>query len=116
MRSRFVTAGRAGCCAVRRGRLCTDALRSAPCSSAGRVSPPPGRHCGCEHDPMTDGFDLTETYVHLGLGATATPLPGFTWSDEYLADYGQRFSGDGAEGRLVCVVPQDATWEDRKST
>lgn len=60
---------------------------------------------------MTEGFDLAETYVHLGLGATATPLPGFTWSHEYLAAYEERFSGDGKEGRMVCILPQDATWD-----
>src|SRR5579872_3132600 len=60
---------------------------------------------------MTDGFDLSETFVHLGLGATAVPLPDFTWSPEYLAAYNDRFAGDGADGRLVCVLAQDATWD-----
>lgn len=60
---------------------------------------------------MTDAFDLAETYVHLGVDASATPLPGFTWSGEYLAAYEERFSGDGKEGRLVCILPQEATWD-----
>jgi mannose-6-phosphate isomerase-like protein (cupin superfamily) len=61
---------------------------------------------------MTDGpFELSRTHVHLGLGARATPLPDFTWSPEYLADYRTRYEADGEEGRLVCVLPQDETWD-----
>jgi uncharacterized cupin superfamily protein len=62
---------------------------------------------------MTDGgdpFDLTRTFVHLGQGASATPLPDFEWSAEYLEAYRRRFAG-GREGRLVCVIAQDATWD-----
>lgn len=61
---------------------------------------------------MTDDapFDLTDTYVHLGLGATATELPGFTWSKDYLRGYLRRFAADRAEGRLVGIVPTDASW------
>jgi hypothetical protein len=60
---------------------------------------------------MSDAqFDLDKTYVHLGLGATATPLPDFEWSQEYLAAYGARFASDGNEGRLVILDRQDATW------
>jgi quercetin dioxygenase-like cupin family protein len=60
---------------------------------------------------MSDAqFDLARTYVHLGLGATATPLPDFEWSQEYLAAYGERFASDGDEGRLVVLDRQDATW------
>ena len=60
---------------------------------------------------MAEGFDLSETFIHLGAGATATPLPDFEWSPEYLAAYNERFSGDAEEGRLVCVLRQDATWD-----
>jgi mannose-6-phosphate isomerase-like protein (cupin superfamily) len=60
---------------------------------------------------MGDAFDLSEVFVHLGGGATATPLPDFTWSPDYLAGYQERFAKDGAEGRLVCVLPQDKTWD-----
>ncbi len=60
---------------------------------------------------MTEKFDLSTTYVHLGLGATATPLPGFEWTQAYLESYERRFEGDGAEGRLVVVSPQAQTWE-----
>ncbi len=60
---------------------------------------------------MTEPFDLASTYVHLGLGATATPLPGFEWSASYLESYERRFASDGAEGRLVVVSAQDETWD-----
>jgi mannose-6-phosphate isomerase-like protein (cupin superfamily) len=60
---------------------------------------------------MSDAFDLNRTFVHLGLGATATPLPDFSWSPEYLDSYTERFAADGSEGRLVCVMPQEATWD-----
>lgn len=61
--------------------------------------------------PVANGFDLTRTFVHLGLGATATPLADFTWSRENLESYEARFASDGPEGRLVCVTPQEATWD-----
>jgi mannose-6-phosphate isomerase-like protein (cupin superfamily) len=60
---------------------------------------------------MGEAFDLSEVFIHLGTGATATPLPDFTWSPEYLAGYQERFARDGAEGRLVCVVAQEKTWD-----
>jgi len=61
---------------------------------------------------MTDGaFDPAHTFVHLGLGAAATPLPDFAWSPEYLDAYAARFAADGDEGRLVCVSPQASTWD-----
>lgn len=60
---------------------------------------------------MTEAFDLSDVFVHLGLGSTATPLPDFTWSPEYLAGYQERFAVDATEGRLVCVIPQDKTWD-----
>ena len=60
---------------------------------------------------MSDAFNLSSTFVHLGLGATATPLPDFSWSREYLDSYTERFTTDGNEGRLVCLMPQEATWD-----
>jgi uncharacterized cupin superfamily protein len=56
-------------------------------------------------------FDLAQTFVHLGLGATATPIPDFEWTPEFLASYGAAHAGDGDEGRLVCITRQDATWD-----
>jgi mannose-6-phosphate isomerase-like protein (cupin superfamily) len=60
---------------------------------------------------MSDGFDLSRTFVHLGLGAKATPLPDFTWTAECLENYDATFAADGSESRLVCVTPQLATWD-----
>ncbi|HUD69816.1 MAG TPA: cupin domain-containing protein [Acidimicrobiales bacterium] len=59
---------------------------------------------------MSDSFDLASTYLHLGLGATVTPLPDFEWSATYLESYERRFESDGIEGRLVTVSPETATW------
>ncbi len=61
---------------------------------------------------MSDGpFDLSRTFVHLGLGSAATPLPDFVWTAEHVEAYRSRFEADGKEGRLVCVIAQDATWD-----
>ena len=60
---------------------------------------------------MGDAFNLSDVFIHLGGGSTATPLPDFTWSPEYLAGYNERFAADGDDGRLVCVLAQDATWD-----
>jgi quercetin dioxygenase-like cupin family protein len=59
---------------------------------------------------VTGPFDLSTTHVHLGLGATATPLPDFEWTAEYLDAYERRFAGDGDEGRLVTLTAQRETW------
>ena len=60
---------------------------------------------------MADAFNLSDVFIHLGVGSTATPLPDFAWSPEYLAGYQERFAADGAEGRLICVMPQEETWD-----
>jgi mannose-6-phosphate isomerase-like protein (cupin superfamily) len=60
---------------------------------------------------MTEAFDLSTTIVHLGLGATATPVPGLEWTPEFLDAYGHRFAADGDEGRMVVIVPQTETWD-----
>jgi mannose-6-phosphate isomerase-like protein (cupin superfamily) len=60
---------------------------------------------------MTEqGFDLDKTYVHLGSGSIAVPLPDFRWDAAYLKQYTSRFAADGEEGRLVCLIPQSDTW------
>jgi mannose-6-phosphate isomerase-like protein (cupin superfamily) len=56
-------------------------------------------------------FDLSQTFVHLGRGGSATELPDFSWSAEYMQQYGERFATDGSDGRLVCVLEQSATWD-----
>lgn len=62
-------------------------------------------------ETITDAFDLATTHVHLGLGATATPLPDFEWSAEYLASYEQRFAADGDDGRLAMLGPVTTSWD-----
>lgn len=57
-----------------------------------------------------EAFDLSATYVHLGLGARATPLPDFEWTPEYLGAYGRRFADDGREGRLVTMGRSAESW------
>jgi mannose-6-phosphate isomerase-like protein (cupin superfamily) len=59
---------------------------------------------------MTDAFDLSSTFVHLGLGSRAHLLADFEWSDEYLAGYEAEHGGDAGEGRLVMIGHEDATW------
>jgi uncharacterized cupin superfamily protein len=55
-------------------------------------------------------FDLTKTFVHLGLGARTVQLPGFMWSASYLREYMQTFRDDRDEGRLVGIVPHRKDW------
>lgn len=57
-----------------------------------------------------NAFDLSETYVHLGLGTTVLPLPGFSWSAENIAQYLRTFRDDRDEGRLVGIIPFRKTW------
>jgi mannose-6-phosphate isomerase-like protein (cupin superfamily) len=60
------------------------------------------------HDPVNllDGAAL-----HLGLDATATPMPDFSWAPEALAGYVERFAGDGDEGRLVVMFHSTESWD-----
>jgi uncharacterized cupin superfamily protein len=55
-------------------------------------------------------FDLTKTYVHLGLGSRAVQLPDFSWSAPYLGEYMRTFREDRDEGRLVGIVPHLKDW------
>lgn len=57
-----------------------------------------------------DAFDLSSTYVHLGLGARVIPLPDFEWTAEYLDRYEADYEADGPEGRLVMISHQVETW------
>jgi quercetin dioxygenase-like cupin family protein len=59
---------------------------------------------------MSTAFDLNATFVHLGLGATATPLPDFRWDDEYLDGYTAEHAADGDKGRLVMMDEARSTW------
>ncbi|WP_421989505.1 cupin [Qipengyuania sp.] len=49
---------------------------------------------------MTGPRRLADSFIHLGLGATAVPQPPFDGMEWYEA-YGQRHGADGREGRLV---------------
>ncbi len=51
-----------------------------------------------------DAFALDQTFIHLGLGVRALPLPGFSFTPDYLARYTEMSDSDGDEGRLVCIV------------
>jgi uncharacterized cupin superfamily protein len=57
-----------------------------------------------------EGFDLSETHVHLGLGSRAVPIADFRWTPEFLERYASDFSSDGAEGRLVMVGGSSSSW------
>jgi hypothetical protein len=58
----------------------------------------------------TSSVDMATAAIHLGLGATSTTLPDFTWSPEYLQAYGERFASDGDEGRLVVMEESASDW------
>ena len=64
-----------------------------------------------DDDRAGAGFALADSPIHLGRGATAVPLPDFSWSAEYLAAYVERFAADGDEGRLVTMGALSATWD-----
>ena len=53
---------------------------------------------------------LDESFVHLGLGATAVPQPAFTGAMDWYEGYGARHGGDGREGRLVSQYSFTESW------
>ena len=53
---------------------------------------------------------LAESFIHLGLGATAVPQPVFDGMDWYEA-YGARHGADGREGRLVSQYSFSESWD-----
>lgn len=57
-----------------------------------------------------DAFDLSKTFVHLGLGARAVPVPDFEWSPEFLEGYTTEHEQDGDEGRLVMIGTNEESW------
>lgn len=59
---------------------------------------------------MTDAPSLSESFIHLGLGATAVPQPPFTGMDWY-EGYGARHHDDGAAGRLVSMYTFTEAWD-----
>lgn len=66
---------------------------------------------GAAEDPALSAFDLSQTFVHLGLGARAVPIADFEWSAAFMDSYAASTAPDGDEGRLVCIVEQGATWD-----
>jgi mannose-6-phosphate isomerase-like protein (cupin superfamily) len=58
-----------------------------------------------------EAFDLSTTYVHLGLGSSADPVPDFEWSPEFLQRYVAAHEQDGDEGRLVMIGPSAESWD-----
>lgn len=52
---------------------------------------------------------LSESFIHLGVGATAVSQPPFT-GFEWYEDYGARHRADGAEGRLVSQYTFTESW------
>ena len=59
---------------------------------------------------MPEPRHLAESFVHLGLGATAVPQPPFDGLAWYEA-YGARHGADGAEGRLVSMHDFTESWD-----
>lgn len=53
---------------------------------------------------------LADSFVHLGLGATAMAQPRFDGMAWY-ADYAARTTKDGAEGRLVSTYDFSESWD-----
>lgn len=59
---------------------------------------------------MSDAHKLTDSFIHLGLGATAVPQPPFSGLEWYQG-YGERHGGDGKEGRLVAQYTFNEPWD-----
>ena len=59
---------------------------------------------------MSGARRLADSFVHLGLGATAVPQPSFSGLEWYEA-YGQRHGADGREGRLVSEYSFATSWD-----
>ncbi|MEP3051883.1 MAG: cupin [Erythrobacter sp.] len=53
---------------------------------------------------------LSDSFIHLGLGASAVPQPPFSGLDWYQS-YGERHGDDGAEGRLVSQHSFSEGWD-----
>lgn len=59
---------------------------------------------------MAEARRLVDSFIHLGLGATAVPQPpfdGMAWYDAY----GSRNASDGSEGRLVSQHDFSEGWD-----
>lgn len=58
---------------------------------------------------MPEPRKLAESFIHLGLGASAVPQPPFDGMEWY-ERYGERHGGDGREGRLVSEYSFSESW------
>ncbi len=56
------------------------------------------------------GKSLEQFPVHLGLDGTMVTEPEFGRDMDWYMDYARRHAGDGADGRLVCVLPFEQDW------
>lgn len=56
------------------------------------------------------GRELSDEWIHLGLGATADPQPPFDGMDWY-ERYSERVADDGIEGRLVAQFRFSENWK-----
>jgi hypothetical protein len=54
--------------------------------------------------------DITKVPIHLGLGGTASPVEGFDWSEDRLAEYERATAGDGPDGRMVMMFHMAGSW------
>lgn len=59
---------------------------------------------------MTEAHRLADSFIHLGLGASAVPQPPFDGIDWYDA-YGARHGADGIEGRLISQHSFTESWD-----
>jgi mannose-6-phosphate isomerase-like protein (cupin superfamily) len=59
---------------------------------------------------MAEALKLSDNFIHLGLGATSKVQPPFGGMEWY-ADYGERNSADGTEGRLVSQHSFTEGWD-----
>lgn len=58
-----------------------------------------------------ESFRLSDTPVHLGLGATTVPQEQFTGEPAWYERYAARNAADGIEGRLVTMHTFSEPWD-----
>ncbi len=64
-----------------------------------------------EAHAMSEPFDLSVAHVALGDGASATVIPDFQWTPEFLDDLQACFADQREEMRLVVIVDQNESWD-----
>jgi quercetin dioxygenase-like cupin family protein len=60
-----------------------------------------------DYDDQTSPFRFDDAILHLGI-SSSTVVRSFSW--DQIAEYGERFSGDGVQGRMVTMFPQTESW------